>query len=66
MHAGEDSAYTQVHLGANTVDELSTAAVGRLDQVDDSLQLGVGAVQAVGCVESIKYIVNSDGFATYL
>ena len=47
-----------MHLGANTVDELSTTAVGGLDQVDDGLQFGVGTVQARKGTKSAGRIVT--------
>ena len=36
----------QVHLGTNTINELRAAVVDRLDEVDESSELRVRAVQA--------------------
>ena len=41
-------AYGKVHLCADTIDELSTAAIDLLDQVNDGGEFGVSAIQARG------------------
>lgn len=41
------AAHVQVHLSADTIDELRAAAVDLLHQVDDGLQLHIGAVEVI-------------------